>query len=47
MAETAVKEVRLGTQTVKFPSPELLPLEDCNHLVGNKEALLKELDEKG
>ena len=47
MTETGEKTVKLGTQMVKFPSPELQPLEDSNHLLGNREALLKELDEKG
>lgn len=42
-----MKTVKLGTQMVEFPSPELLPLEDSNHLLGNREALLKELNEKG
>ena len=47
MAEKEVKTVKLGTQMVNFPGPELSPLQDCNHLLGNREALLKELDEKG
>ncbi|CAK8672065.1 unnamed protein product [Clavelina lepadiformis] len=40
-------EVKLGNRPMVFPGPKLKQLEPCNHLLGNKQALQKELDEKG
>ena len=42
-----VRQVKLGTRNVQFPSPDLQPLEDSNHLLGERDALWKELDDKG
>lgn len=42
-----VKTVKLGTREVEFPSDQLQPLQDCNHLLGDRDALWKELNEKG
>ncbi|XP_045196303.1 uncharacterized protein LOC123551431 isoform X3 [Mercenaria mercenaria] len=42
-----VKTIKLGTREVEFPSDKLQPLEACNHLLGDRDALWKELNEKG
>ncbi|XP_052808816.1 uncharacterized protein LOC128237376 isoform X1 [Mya arenaria] len=39
--------VRLGTREVDYPSDYLQPLQDSNHLIGDSEALWRELDDKG
>ena len=39
--------IKLGTRTVTFPSDDLQPLQDCNHLLGDRQALWREFDEKG
>lgn len=42
-----VRKVKLGTREVMFPSSYIQPLQDCNHLLDDPEALWRELDEKG
>ncbi|KAL4232958.1 hypothetical protein ACF0H5_007646 [Mactra antiquata] len=41
------RTVKLGTREVEYPSDYLLPLQDSNHLIGDRDALWRELDEKG
>jgi hypothetical protein len=43
----ATRTVKLGTQTVQFPSDKLQQLQDCNHLLDDTEALHKEIQSKG
>ena len=42
-----VREVRLGTRDVKFPSDDLQELVDSTHLMDNPTALREALDRQG
>ncbi|CAG5124468.1 unnamed protein product [Candidula unifasciata] len=49
MASTSGEEriIKFGYRSVKFPSDELQQMEDCNHLLGDFDALHREMEEKG
>lgn len=47
MSTVPTRQVQLGERTVDFPSDYLQILEDSNHLLNDKEGLLKELADKG
>ncbi|XP_041367940.1 uncharacterized protein LOC121382550 [Gigantopelta aegis] len=47
MSEVKVRDVKLGTRTVQFPSSYLQPLEDSNSLLDDVDALKNELHNKG
>ncbi|XP_052242783.1 uncharacterized protein LOC127852830 isoform X2 [Dreissena polymorpha] len=41
------RKFKLGTQEVTFPSDYLQPLQDSNHLIGDRDAIWREIKEKG
>lgn len=46
-ASTQGRLIKFGHTSVVFPSDQLQQMEDCSHLLGDFDALHREMDDKG